>query len=304
VSHLAINKKTVAIISVFVIVLGLGVYAYQLIVVANALSVSASVTSVSLEGFNPPWDFYPDVIIFTIRVNINNPTSYSIEIDRIFYRVYIEDHYVGEGYKEHIYISPSSVTPIYLDFRVSTSDVLEIIADLLKSGDNAIDYRIDMVITIPIKLFGVIRIFSLDIPHIETGFYVIPVPGAKPQVKGVAAYWNTQVAHVGESVALTVKIPRGLRGFLEVVVMKDVVLWPDRVARKFDLGYVEGPKTIVLSFVPDQASSLILRGYYIKLMLNGEEIFVQPSSYPPRLKVYPITHSGTATILPIRWPTR
>ncbi|RLE84673.1 MAG: hypothetical protein DRJ67_10165, partial [Thermoprotei archaeon] len=40
-----------------------------------------------------------------------------------------------------------------------------------------------------------------------------------------------------------------------------------------------------IAFRPDEASGLILRGYYLKLLVNGEEVWVMKNSYPPRLKV-------------------
>jgi len=282
------SKKSIfAVIIVVVILLGLGVYGYELMTVAGSVSVKASVKSVSVEGFNPPFDFYPDAIHLTIRLDINNPSSFSAEIDRVIYKVYIEDHFLGEGIKENIYIPANTELPLDIDFTARTSDILNIIADQLKRGDNAIDYRVEILATIPIKLFGVVRVFSIDIPYTKKGYYIIPVPGMKPQVKGVNAYWNTQVAYVGFNVTLTVEIPAGLKGDLEVVIMKDLTLLPDKVAYTFDIGYVQGPKTITLVFTPTEASSLTLRGYYIKVILNGQEIYVQRDGYPPRLKVHP-----------------
>lgn len=75
-------------------------------------------------------------------------------------------------------------------------------------------------------------------------------------------------------------IPEGLEGDLEVIIMKDIPLLPDQVADRFIVGYVCGPRIITLTFTPTEASSMTLRGYYIKLVLNGQEIFVQQDGYP------------------------
>ena len=110
---------------------------------------------------------------------VDNPSPYSVEIERLQYMVYIEERYLGDGFKEDIYIASHATTPVYLSFRATTSDILRIVGDLIKRGDTTIDYSIKGSIRIPVKLFGIIKILSVNIRFEKKGYYVITNSTAK-----------------------------------------------------------------------------------------------------------------------------
>jgi len=249
-----------------------------------------NIENFSLEGFNPPFDFYPDAISIVFRILVFNPTDYSVELDRLVYTIYIEDHYLGSGVKERIYISANGETPLYLKFTARTGDALRIIGDMVKQGDTAVDYKIEGHITVPVKLFGIIRLLSIDVPFEKSGYYVIPIkiPGTKPTIKGINAYWSSTQVRLGSTVNAIVEVERvEARGRLDVVIMKDIPLLPDKeVYRKtVAVGGIIQNARYYVHFTPDEASSWKLRGYYIVIEINGVQVWVQPDGYPPRLRV-------------------
>lgn len=283
--------KVAAGVIILILILGVGVHFYQMYTVAKSIEFKgASIDSFSIEGFNPPFDPIPDAISLRFRVLVYNPTSYSLELDRLTYTFYIEERYLGEGIKENIYIRPNGETTLYFDFTTRTGDILRILGDMIMRGDTAIDYEIKGIATVPVKLFGAVRIFSVEVSFDQKGYYVIPIklPGAKPTVRFIDAYWGSTQAYVGTPVNVVVEVQGPVSGSIKVVVMKDIPLMPDKQAsvKSFPVNVPSGGyQKFTVQFIPDEASSWKLRGYYLVIELDGKKVWVQSDGYPPRLKV-------------------
>jgi len=163
-----------ATIIILILILGLGYLIYQLYHAPQSIAIrSVSVDSIELEGLNPPLDLIPNAINFRFKVSVDNQSPHSLEIERLQYVVHVEERYLGEGLKKGIYIASHATTPIYLSLRATRSDVMGIVGDRLKRGDTTIDYSIKGFIRIPIKLFGIFKILSVDISFEKKGYYVI-----------------------------------------------------------------------------------------------------------------------------------
>jgi len=283
--------KIGATLIIVILILGMAYHLYQLYYATQNITVQAiSVDNIELEGLNPPLDLIPNAINFRFKVLVDNPSPYSVEIERLQYMVYIEERYLGDGFKEDIYIASHATTPVYLSFRATTSDILRIVGDLIKRGDTAIDYSIKGFIRIPVKLFGIIKLLSVDTPFEKKGYYVIPIqlPSAKPTIRAINAYWSKTQIRLGESAQAIVEIKDGISGTINVIIMKDIPLWPDSqvFTRSFSISVPSGySKRLTVTFYPKEPSSWKLRGYYIVIELNGEKVWIQPKGYPPRLKV-------------------
>lgn len=119
--------------------------------------VSVRVTAVepgSIEG-----DF---TVQFTIT--LDNPTSGSIDVDLLRYKLYLEGEFIGEGEKEDFEVEPGEQE---LDFEV-TFNALELTAatqDLLLQDSATL--RIKGEATVPIKLFGAWRYTTVTVPFDE-----------------------------------------------------------------------------------------------------------------------------------------
>jgi len=135
--------------------------------------VEASIASVALRGFAPPFDPVPDAVRVTFRVILFNPTGHSMEVERIVYAVRVEGRHVGEGIRERIYIAPASTTTLLLYLEIRGPTAVEIIMDMLARRDRELDYEISGRATVPVRLFGLLRILMLEVPFMTAGSYTI-----------------------------------------------------------------------------------------------------------------------------------
>jgi hypothetical protein len=105
----------------------------------------------------------------------------------------------------------------------------------------------------------------------------------------IDVYWAPQVISLSEdkSVKLIVVLNRPVTGRLNVVIMKDIPIMMDEEVYRVDFGLVTGPKTFEIVFEPPEPSSATLRGYYVKVLMDGKEVYIQEDGYPPRLRVNP-----------------
>jgi len=106
----------------------------------------------------------------TFRVTVNNPTEHSVTIEKLYYEIYVEDTFLASGSKEYITIFPGQ-THINLDVHVTTQDALRTLAIIISEGGKEIHWKIRGVVRIPIKLFNMVKIASIDIPYETKGTY-------------------------------------------------------------------------------------------------------------------------------------
>lgn len=139
------------------------------------------------------------------------------------------------------------------------------------------------------------------------------VEKSKPTLEVVDAYWlignvKTYVAKVGdlvEAVVVVRAVGSDFVGAVTLEIWKDRYMLPDSryEASTQSISSREGGSTsLSLLFSPDEASGAALRGYYIKVIIGGEELYVMPSSYPPRLSVIEAPQpSGSLRIVDTYW---
>jgi LEA14-like dessication related protein len=143
------------VISLFIII-GIIVYLFLIYAAASSLSIEDE----NIESISPIGNLeeYNAVLVFTI----NNPTSTSIELDSITYKIYIEENNVGEGEKGHFEIEPGTHDQefnIVFDIRELPPTIktlyLEQTTNLTIEGD----------VTIPVKIFGLFTYTTITIPY-------------------------------------------------------------------------------------------------------------------------------------------
>jgi len=183
--------KVVAIILLVILILGICTFIYQAYSIARSISVVNSEMK-SLQ-INIDWSYtpYPPYIIpiiryviLTISLIIRNPTDFSIEIESIHYKVYIEGIYVGEGSKGKFMIMPGS-QKISFSLSTSTGELSNVLKKLINSAikngfrNITIRYKIEGTINIPIKLFNIIKLpIRVVVPFDLHGTYtyVLKIP--------------------------------------------------------------------------------------------------------------------------------
>ena len=96
-----------------------------------------SVTSFRLEG----WPI-PSRITLDVDLYVENPTDVSVELERLSYKVYINDKFIAEGTKIYILIPANSERPIKIPVEITVSDLLNFIVSLIWEGRRDINVDI------------------------------------------------------------------------------------------------------------------------------------------------------------------
>ncbi|MFH7835687.1 MAG: hypothetical protein QXL51_03740 [Candidatus Aenigmatarchaeota archaeon] len=151
-----------------------------------------------------------------------------------------------------------------------------------------IEYRITGILDIPIKFFGVAKLFSISIPYDRASSSSLKLPISFVPVTVIDAGWNPSIVSVGKvtTAYVVLKSSEAISGIVKLVIKKDLVLQPDQevTSEVFSIS-LYGEKYIEIQFVPTETTSISLRGYHIEVYFNDEKIYSMPDSYPPRLKV-------------------
>ncbi|MCY0867945.1 MAG: LEA type 2 family protein [Desulfurococcus sp.] len=157
-------KKIIVIIVLLLVLSGFGYSLYGMYTTAKSINAKVEVASVKLKGFNPPFKPLPDAAVITFRILVNNTSSHTLKVEKIVYNVYVEGVFLGNGYKEGIFIPANSTTPVYLDLEVKDRDALALLAELASKRDTSISYQVKATATIPVEFYGLVKVFSLSIP--------------------------------------------------------------------------------------------------------------------------------------------
>ena len=183
--------KVVAIILLLIPILGICTFIYQAYSIARSISVVNS--EINFLQMNIDWSYIPyppyimpiiRYVILTISLTIRNPTDFSIEIESIHYKVYIEGIYVGKGSKGKFVIMPGS-QKISFSLSISTDELSNVLKKLINSAikngfrNIKIHYKIEGTIDIPIKLFNTIKLpIKVAVPFDLHGTYtyVLKIP--------------------------------------------------------------------------------------------------------------------------------
>lgn len=297
-------RGKIAILIVLIVIAGFGYHSYQLYTAAREIEL----TRVSIASFDVKstlLGFIPTKIELTLDLYLRNPTSFSVEIERLFYKVYVNDQFTAEGLKNNIFIPSHSETPVRIPVEIAASDIIKLVWSLITEGKGVIKVDIRGIVDIPLKFFGVIRTITLTIPFEYStspsmpSMEPIPTPTPTPlsRLRIMNAYWVvdgqvTYIADVADIVEahIIIQAKGGPASIItKVSIRKDLRLLPDKEYTsqtfKVTLEHDE-TRDLSLSFKPDEASGAVLRGYFIEVYINGEKTYTMKSSYPPRLEVH------------------
>ncbi len=166
---LKIGKLGIIVLAiVLLLIVGLGVELYQLYsVYGNIEVVESKVVGFSVKGLPVPSE-----VIIIFRIIVHNPTEYSITIEKFYYEIYVEDTFLTSGQKENINIPPG-ITNIDLDIHVTAYDAIKVLLGIFSEGAGEMYWKVRGKVTIPIKLFGLIKVFSIDVPYDAEGTYTL-----------------------------------------------------------------------------------------------------------------------------------
>ncbi|WP_244372440.1 hypothetical protein [Staphylothermus marinus] len=144
----------------------IGIIIYIGLLWATAQSISAEMKSIETLTFNPT----KNKVIVCFRVQVNNTGFLDVSIEKLYYKVYIDKNYLGEGYKENILIK-RGINNIDFCLEMDPSDALKIILMRALTTHEKVNVTVQGYIDIPIKSFGYIKLWTLELPYKET-YYV------------------------------------------------------------------------------------------------------------------------------------
>ena len=100
------------------------------------------------------------VVVF--QITLNNPTGSSIDADRITYKLFLENEFIGEGEKTAFQVEPGSQN---LEFEVTFNvyDLPAPVQELFFGTDATL--TIEGEVTVPIMFFGVWRYTEVTVPY-------------------------------------------------------------------------------------------------------------------------------------------
>ena len=100
------------------------------------------------------------VVVF--QITLHNPTGSSIDADRITYKIFLENEFIGEGEKTNFQVEPGSQN---LEFEV-TFNVYDLPAPIQELFFGSVStLTIEGEVTVPIMLFGVWRYSEVTVPY-------------------------------------------------------------------------------------------------------------------------------------------
>lgn len=140
----------------------IGIIVYFILLFLTSQGISTNITAID----NIKYDIGKNQVEVCFNVQVNNTGYIDVTIEKLYYKVYIENQYLGEGTKENILIK-RGVNNIDICLTTKPNDAIKaLFITLSKKG--AINVTIEGYIDIPIKSFGIIKLWTLELPFEES----------------------------------------------------------------------------------------------------------------------------------------
>lgn len=281
------GKKTLFVLAFILVAAILAYYFY----IYNLLSeLYVHVLSVKLQNI---W-FEKGEISLSVGIRIYNPTDLDIEIDKIYYKICIGDVCKSSTVNQMVIVPANDYTSVTIPIKFGAGEVLELVKMYFEG--KPLHVRVYLALFVPIKMF------SFTITHVKVGFKEHmgiqreesankpAMPLAVEKVEWISDGVTVDSVSPGDTVYARVVLRAldDVQGTVEVVVKEDRRFMPDRVVlvarAKIDLRKGETEVIVTPTFTVNK-STLLSRGYFVKVYLNGNLIYEMPNEYPPRLKI-------------------
>ena len=112
--------------------------------------------------YNVWFDFGKGEIVLDIKITICNPTDLDVEIDKVYYRVCIEDICTSSTIRESVFVPANDYTSIIIPIRFSIGEALKLIRKYFER--KPLHARVHLTLLVPVK------VFSVTIDHVKTEF--------------------------------------------------------------------------------------------------------------------------------------
>ncbi len=140
----------------------IGIIVYFALLWVTSQNIAAEIKEIYTVKYSPA----EDKIQVCFLVEVNNSGVTDVTIEKIYYKVYIQGEYLGEGSKEDISIERGR-NELRLCINIPpTSAVKTLLVSLLNKG--RVNVTVKGYIDIPIKSFGIVKLWTLELPFEKT----------------------------------------------------------------------------------------------------------------------------------------
>lgn len=139
-----------------------GIVVYFILLFLTLQGISMDVIAIN----NIRYDIGGNRVEACFNVQVNNTGYIDVTIEKLYYKVYVENQYLGEGTKENILIR-RGINNIDICLAVKPEDAVKVFLITL-SRKETINLAIEGYIHIPIKSFGIIKLWTLELPFRES----------------------------------------------------------------------------------------------------------------------------------------
>lgn len=160
------GRYIVILIVLVVIVAGFGYQAYQFNEISSGLS--SEIVGTHLYVAETFFWFIPTKIGLDVDIQIRNESPYSLDVERLVYNVSVEGRDFGHGTLRDIYVPAHSTTLVPISLEFTTMNALRTLWDYIVGG--GFEARVSGVIDVPFKFFGLIKIFTISVPHDKVAY--------------------------------------------------------------------------------------------------------------------------------------
>ncbi len=140
----------------------IGIIVYFAMLYVTSQNITAEIKSIKTINYKP----FDNNLKACFTLRINNTGAIDVTIEKLYYRIYVDGEYLGEGTKENIVIGKGTNL---IDICLNTSPDKVAKSVLIAAMDKGkVNVTIKGYIDIPIKSFGIIKLWTLELPFEET----------------------------------------------------------------------------------------------------------------------------------------
>lgn len=166
------NKKYVIAISLILLILGgtLG-YIYLEDSSAHKIKFYVDIHNIDFKQISAT----NGNITVKLKVVVSNPTNFEFKVEKIFFKIYLEDEFIGFGRIDELSILPNINKTEEVDIQIPSQKIMTLLMTIIMGGGDSINYKIEILYDIPITFLG-IYLYQVDRKDVQKGNYTISIP--------------------------------------------------------------------------------------------------------------------------------
>lgn len=147
---------------IFTGLLVIGIIIYIAVLYVTSQNITVEVESIKSVNYKP----LNNIVETCFVLRVNNTGLIDVTIEKLYYRIYVDGEYLGEGTKENIIIEKGTNL---IDICLNTSpDKIAKSVLVAAMGRGKVNVTVRGYIDVPIKSFGVIKLWTLELPIEKT----------------------------------------------------------------------------------------------------------------------------------------